>query len=118
MSSKTGGNLKSAMRTVRPAWSGAVFVCGKCLKRHDDGKSLRQALKAEVKTRSGDSATKHGAKNYKVRIVKTACLGLCPRGAVILASATTLASGDVLLVTNVDGIADAASRLMPQPAAP
>ena len=79
-----------APKTVRPRWSGAVLVCGKCAKRHDDGKALRRALKASLRKTAG--------KDRKVRIIKTACVGLCPKQAIVVASAATLVDGELLLL--------------------
>jgi hypothetical protein len=98
----------SPARRVRPRWSSAIFVCGKCLKRHDDGKTMRRALKQAVRPPQSEDM-----KRSKVRIVKTACLGLCPRGAVIVASAATLSAGDVMLVKDAEAMAAAVPRLLP-----
>ena len=99
----------SRVRVVKPRWDGAILVCGKCLKRHPDGKALRQGLKAEVKARAKASMT-----GRKARIVKVACVKLCPKHAVVVASGATLSTGDVMLVRGVDDIAEAFPRLVPR----
>ena len=99
-------------RVVRPRWSEALFVCGKCLKRHPDGKAMRHALKGEVKRHAGSDG-KRG-----VRMIKTACVGLCPRKAIIIASAVTLADGNVVLVHISADIPDAVARVLPRSRSP
>ena len=97
------------VRTVRPrAGGGLVFVCGKCLKRHPDGKAVRAALKAEARSCAG---------RRKVRIVKTGCVGLCPRRALVLASGATLAAGEMLVVRAPAEAAAAVARLLGSPPA-
>jgi predicted metal-binding protein len=68
-------------RTVRLRGA-TILVCGKCLKRQDDGKALRQALKHEAKRL---------APGRKTWIAKIGCLGLCPRRAVVVASGAGIA---------------------------
>ena len=92
--------------TARPRWGGAILVCSKCIRRHDAGKDLQRALKGHVK-----AATAPGAR--KVRIIKTACLGLCPKRAVVLASPVTLARGEVVVARAKGDIAGALARLLP-----
>lgn len=96
---------RPAARVVRPRWRGLVLVCGKCLKRHDDGAAIRRTLKTEVKAQNP-------VPRQKIRVAKTGCLGICPKGAAILASARTLASGDVVMVRGSGEVADAVSRLL------
>lgn len=92
---------RSDVVVARPKWTAAILVCGKCLKGVD-GKAMRRGLKAAAKGRTG-----------KVRLVRTACLGLCPKRAVAMASAATLARRE-LVVLREGGSADAAlDRLLP-----
>src|SRR3954470_18440202 len=83
-----------------------VLVCRKCLGRVADGKALRKALKSELKLRS----TGDGGK--PPRVVLTGCLGICPKRAVAVASAATIARGQVLLLADADAAAAAAATLM------
>ena len=106
MLAETEENAPTAVRTIRLRWQDVIVVCGKCLKRHDEGKAVRRALKAEVKAYTGD-----GAKVRKTRVVRTGCLGICPRGAVVVASAPLLAAGEVMLVRDADEVAEGLSRL-------
>ena len=94
-----GERRGAGVRVARPRWAGAVLVCGKCLKRHREGKAMRQALKA-------------GA--GEARIVRTACLKLCPKRAVVAASAATLAAGEVVLLRDEGDVALAMPRLLPE----
>ncbi len=94
-------SAKSDVVIARPKWSAAILICGKCLKGVD-GKAMRRDLKAAAKGRTG-----------KVRIVRTSCLGLCPKRAVAMASADSLARRE-LVVLREGGSAEAAlDRLLP-----
>ena len=84
-----------------------VLYCGKCLKRCDDGKALRRAVKAGAKARAAEVGGR------KVRVVETGCLGLCPKGALVVASAATLARGEAVLLRDVGEVAAALPRLLP-----
>lgn len=67
---------------VRAGWNGAVLVCGKCSKKLGGGfgrkgkQSLAKALRDEPGFGEGRKAT--------VGVVETRCLGICPRGAVVV----------------------------------
>ena len=78
-----------------------VFVCGKCLKRHDDGKAMRKALKAR-------------AKAVDARVVRTSCLGVCPKGAVAVVTRESLQAGRAFVLSDT-GMVDAAlpARIAP-----
>jgi hypothetical protein len=57
-----------------------------------DGGKLRRRLKASLKRNSA------GQKKRRARLVLTNCFGICPRNAVITASAVTFARGEFLLI--------------------
>lgn len=99
------------VRVVRPRWGGAILVCGKCLKRHENGKDLRQGIKAELKERAAAHPTRRN-----VRIIKIACIGLCPRRAVVLASPKIMSAGEVMLVRDARDLAVALPRLLDEAA--
>jgi predicted metal-binding protein len=82
-----------------------VLVCKKCLGRVADGKVLRKALKSELKRRG----LADGAR--PPRVVLTGCLGICPKRAVVVASAGTMARGEVLLLADADAVVAAADKL-------
>jgi len=84
-----------------------ILVCKKCLGRIDDGKKLRKALKSDSKKRSRKQDVK------SPRVVMTSCLGICPKRAVVVASAATLQDGRYLLVSSADVSSEAVSALMP-----
>lgn len=84
-----------------------ILVCKKCLGRIDDGKKLRKALKSDSKKRSRKQDVK------SPRVVMTSCLGICPKRAVVVASAATLQDGRYLLVSSADASSEAVSALMP-----
>ena len=77
-----------------------LLVCGKCLKRHRDGKALRRALK---------EAGAEGGR--RTRLVRTACLGLCPARAVALAGAESLARGELVVLAEPGDAAAAVAML-------
>ena len=98
---------------ARPRRAPPVLVCRKCLKRCDDGRAIRRALKAELKQRSAD-ATGNGApgKLKPPKLVLTGCFGVCPKRAATLASAATLARGEFVLVQDESELRDAVDVLM------
>jgi predicted metal-binding protein len=95
--------------TARLRRAPPVLVCKKCLGRIDDGKVLRKSLKSELKRRSAMQDVK------SPRVVLTSCLGICPKLAVVVASAATLQSGQYLLLSGADASAEAVAALMPEP---
>jgi|GEM_PF-2006139 len=99
---------KSSSTIARPKRPPPVLICGKCLSRIDGGKKLKQALKAELKQR----AVAHGGKRAK--LVTTGCLGICPKRAVVTASAATLGRGEYVLIEDRKDAADAMAALMPE----
>jgi hypothetical protein len=56
------------------------------------GGKVRRRLKASLNERSG------GHQKKRARLVLTNCFGICPKGAVVTASAATLARGEFLLI--------------------
>lgn len=84
-----------------------ILVCKKCLGRIDDGKKLRKALKSEAKNRSAVQDVR------PPRVVTTSCLGICPKRAVVVASAATLRNGKYLLLSKAKASAEAIAALMP-----
>jgi predicted metal-binding protein len=98
----------SNVTTIRPRRAPPILLCRKCLKRVDDGSKLKHALKSELKRRSKERGIK------RPRVILTDCMDICPKRAVVVASATTLHRGEYLLLAGSDGIADAAALLMPQ----
>ncbi|MES2028071.1 MAG: hypothetical protein V4477_02735 [Pseudomonadota bacterium] len=47
------------------------------------------------------------------RVVLTSCLGICPKRAVVVASAATLQGGQYLLLSGAEDSAEAVTALMP-----
>ncbi|MDB5653581.1 MAG: hypothetical protein JWQ94_1194 [Tardiphaga sp.] len=99
---------KPSVVTIAPRRPQPIFVCKKCLGRVDDGKALKRALKSEAKRLGAARATK------PPRVVLTSCMGICPKRAVVVASAATLQQGRYLLLADGDSAANAASILMPE----
>jgi hypothetical protein len=92
---------------VRPRRPGPILICKKCLKRAAAGSRLKRALKSELKRRAAVTA------NRKPRMVATGCFGICPKHAVVLASAATLSQGEFLLLADADSSTEAVAMLMP-----
>ncbi|MBB5047060.1 putative metal-binding protein [Rhodopseudomonas rhenobacensis] len=91
---------------ARPRGTPPVLICRKCLSRVDDGKALKQALKSELKQRSQSRGVK------RPRVVMTGCFGICPKRAVVTASAATLGRGEYVLVKDAGQAEEAAGVLM------
>ncbi len=91
-------------RVVRPRWDGVILVCGKCCKRHGAGKAVRRALKTGAAAAGG---------RRKVRVITAGCMKLCPKRAVVVASAATLATGEVVLLRDEADAVRALPRLLP-----
>lgn len=84
-----------------------VLVCKKCLGRVADGKAITKTLKSELKRRSATMGGKGP------RVVTTSCLGICPKRAVVVASAATLHQGRYLLLADDKAAAEAIALLIP-----
>ena len=99
---------KSSVVTIQPRRPQPILVCKKCLGRIDDGKALRRGLKSEAKRLAQERGEK------PARVVLTSCLGICPKRAVVVASAATLQQGQYLLLADGDSAVNAAPILMPE----
>jgi predicted metal-binding protein len=97
--------LKSSIKTARLRRATPVLVCKKCLKRAEDGRSLKRALKSELKRGS------HARTVRPPRVVLTSCFGICPKRAVVVASEATLHRGEYLLLDDTRQTADAVAIL-------
>jgi hypothetical protein len=83
-----------------------VFACWKCLKRCSDGDRIRVAIKRRLKHRGAD-------KKKVPRLVSTSCFGICPKRAVVLASAHSLRDNQYILVSRRGEVEDAIGKLLP-----
>ena len=99
---------KSSLTIARPKRPPPVLICGKCLSKIGGGKKLKQALKAELKR----AAAAQGGKRPK--LVTTSCLGICPKRAVVTASAATLGRGEYVLVEDRGEVEEAVTALVNQ----
>src|SRR5690348_6144545 len=70
-----------------------VLVCRKCLKRSDEGRKVRRALKSELK-----ATKREGTKPAK--LVMTSCFGLCPKNSIVVASGASLRRQEYVLIGN------------------
>ncbi|MGY3341996.1 hypothetical protein [Bradyrhizobium sp. USDA 4469] len=73
--------------------SAPVLVCRKCLKRCDEGRKVRRALKSELK-----AAKREGTKT--ANLVMTSCFGLCPKTSIVVASGATLRRQEYVLISD------------------
>jgi predicted metal-binding protein len=89
---------------ARPRRAPPVFVCRKCLKRSDDAKGIKRALKSAIKSDAGEHAK-------PARVVATSCFGLCPKRAVVVTGGANAAEGSYLLLRSADDVPDALGRL-------
>ena len=83
---------KPSLRALKLQPPGPVLVCRKCLKRMTDGGKLKRRLKSSLRECSA------GRKKGRARLVLTNCFGICPKRAVVTASAATFAPGEFLLI--------------------
>ncbi|WP_441235837.1 hypothetical protein [Bradyrhizobium sp. 930_D9_N1_4] len=97
-------NKSAAPMLVRPRRAAPVLVCKKCLKRSDEGRDVRRALKSELK-----AARREGTKPAK--LVMTGCLGLCPKKSIVLASGASLKRQEYVLVEASDQVPRALEML-------
>ena len=76
--SKNDSDRSPALEPLK--FDGAVLVCAECEKRGDGPKKLE--------ARDVRKALKHnlGEARFKLRVVQTSCLGLCPKKAIALAA--------------------------------
>ncbi|MGJ4904719.1 hypothetical protein ACQR0V_24335 [Bradyrhizobium sp. HKCCYLS2058] len=100
---------------VRPRRAAPVLVCRKCLKRSDDPKEIRKAIKHALK--SHDSSG-HGAGEKPARIVMTSCFGLCPKRAVVVTGGVRAARGEYVLVSAAKDVPSALALLRDDPNRP
>lgn len=98
---------KLSLRIVRPRRPPPVFVCKRCLKRAGDGRAIKRALKAELKSRAKIGGGK------RPRVVTTGCFHICPGRAVVAASEATLRRREYALLSHSDDVAAAIDVLMP-----
>ena len=99
---------------VRSDWQGALLVCGKCSKKVGGGFGAKgkTSLAKALATATG------GGKRRKDRlgIVETKCLGICPKGAVVVVD--TARPGEWLLVPAGTAIDEVVALVGPRPVPP
>ena len=102
---KERSNKPADFAVARSRRRSPVLVCRKCVKRCAAGREIKRDLKRELK-----QATRNDP--ARSRIVATSCLGICPKRAVTVASATSLQNGEYLLISNREGVAGALEALL------
>lgn len=99
--------MATELKRVRSDWQGALLVCGKCSKKVQGGfgkngrTSLAKVLREILGLKKGRKAT--------LGVVETRCLGLCPRGGVVLVDDRT--PGEWLVVPAGADVVELAARL-------
>jgi hypothetical protein len=77
VTSAEAGENASAAKGAEAPFADTVLICGKCVKRLGrDGKTIRNSLKQALKNSPWTD----------VRLVKTSCFSLCPKGGQVLAT--------------------------------
>ena len=101
---------KSSTLSLKTRRADAVFVCSKCLKRSDGGAKLKRRLKKQL------SDVSDARNSERAKLVLTSCLGICPKQAVVTASASTLGRGEVVLLYDFKTVSvkEAVAALTPQ----
>lgn len=87
-----------ALRVVKAKRPPGVFVCGKCLRKCGDRRSIWKALKSEMAKRA-DAAGQRAPK-----LVETKCMGLCPKQALVIAGGATLTLGELVIVKRAEDV--------------
>ena len=100
---------KPSIVTARLRRPPPILICKKCQGRLADGKAIGKSLKSELKRRSASQGGK------RPRVVTTSCLGICPKRAVVVASAATLQQGRYLLLADAAAAPEAVASLVPEP---
>jgi hypothetical protein len=101
-----------------------AVVCAKCAKRQGlRPKAVRALLKDAYRdlrpapaagSRGAKGGGKKGDKGRKLCVVESGCLGPCPKRAVAVATAASLAAGRVLLLDPRAGAEGARAALLPE----
>ncbi|MGP7795109.1 (2Fe-2S) ferredoxin domain-containing protein [Sphingomonas sp. CLY1604] len=101
--------MASPLTAVRSEWRGAVLVCGRCSKKLDGGfgKKGRRPLAKVLRKILGLKPGRKAA----LGVVETRCLGICPKGGVVLVDSR--APERWLVVREGADVAELAARLAP-----
>lgn len=99
--------MATELKRVRSDWQGALLVCGKCSQKVDGGfgKKGRTPLTKMLRKILG---LKKGRK-AALGVVETRCLGLCPRGGVVLVDSRS--PREWMIVPQGADVAELAARL-------
>ena len=99
--------MAPALKRVRSDWGATVLVCGKCSKKLDGGfgrkgrTPLAKVLRRILGLKKGRKAA--------MGVVETRCLGVCPRGGVVLVDGRS--PGEWLVVPRDADVVGLAARL-------
>lgn len=91
---------------ARPKRPPCVLICAKCVKKAENGRAIRKAVKAELSQRAMAAGRRPG------KLIETRCMGLCPKRALTLASGATLARGELLVVKGTADVPAALEALL------
>ena len=95
-----------SLTVARPKRLPSVLICAKCLKKADDGRRVRKALKAGLAERAKAAGRRPG------KLVETKCMGLCPKQAATLASGASLTRGELLVARRAADVPAALDLLL------
>ncbi|MGU3359409.1 (2Fe-2S) ferredoxin domain-containing protein [Methylobacterium sp. M6A4_1b] len=105
MEDRSGTARPVRIRLARAGFSELVLVCGKCVKRQGLKKgSVRRQLRRELKAR---------VTARKLRVVEVGCLGPCPKRALAVATADSLAKQRIHLLDPAAPAAQSIDALFP-----
>lgn len=84
-----------------PGWRSVILVCGDCKKRGGG------APKLKTKAAVAEARRAMSGRMPKVRVIRTTCLGLCPKRALAIAWAGEAESLGIVAVTTAGDLATA-----------
>ncbi len=95
-----------APRTETPKWDGVILICKQCRKRKNGPD--------DIKSKSLVKIARHHLKEQRPRprVLSTGCLGVCPKGAVVVAGVGRGVAAWTLSVATLEEFDEAMPRLL------
>lgn len=93
--------------TTSASWKGLLLVCKDCPKRSSGPKKLKAK---DVASKARQAAKEQ---RQRVRVVRCSCLGMCPKGELVIASSRG-AESRVAVVSRLSQIEGAVESLLPE----
>jgi hypothetical protein len=112
------GTPAAKVRTAKAKFGGLAVVCAKCAKRQGlRPKAIRSLLRdayGDLRAERDGPAAKGARKSRKLCVVESGCLGPCPKRAIAVGTAESLARGRVVLLDPAAGREAARAALLPE----